>query len=220
MDNTTKKNAGVSKSDGIEIRTLLLSEVKLAAAVLARGMRDNPTNIAALGADPVFRERALEGVFRSFLSMEIATKGLVLGAFKNGTLVGVCGMMKPGCCQLAPLEKIALLPKMLWNCGVRGTGKLLSQFGNWSTHDPAKPHWHLGPVGIERELQGQGIGSELIREFSRIVDDKKATAWLETDKDVNVTFYQKHGFVVVAKDTVNGAPNWFMERNTMKSGSA
>ncbi len=125
--------------------------------------------------------------------------------------------MRPGCCQLAPPEKIGLLPTLLWNCGLGGTGKLLSQFGNWSTHDPARPHWHLGPVGIEREMQGQGVGSLLLREFSRIVDDEQALAWRETDKDINVCFYRKHGFDVVAEDTVNGVPNWFMERKSKTS---
>jgi len=67
-------------------------------------------------------------------------------------------------------------------------------------------------VGIERDLQGQGIGSLLIREFSRIVDAENLSAWLETDKDVNVSFYRKHGFEVVAEDAVNGVQNWFMER--------
>jgi len=199
-------------SAAIEIRTIAHSEIDCAAAVLGRGMRDNPLHTAAFGGDPAFREKALAGVFRAFLAMEVATKGLVVGAFKNGSLVGVCGMMRPHCCQLAPPEKLALLPKLLWHCGVRGTGKLLSQFGHWSTHDPASPHWHLGPVGIERDLQGQGIGSLLIREFSRIVDAENLSAWLETDKDVNVSFYQKHGFEVVAEDAVNGVQNWFMER--------
>lgn len=204
----------MANSEAIEIRTLAPSEVRLAAAVLGRGMRDNPLHIAALGVDSSFREKALTGVFRAFLAMEVATKGLVVAAFKNGSVVGVCGMMRPGCCQLAATEKITLLPTLLWNCGARETGKLLSQFGHWSTHDPSTPHWHLGPVGIERELQGQGIGSLLLREFSRIVDHEKTTAWLETDKEVNVSFYRKHGFAVVAQDAVNGVPNWFMERST------
>lgn len=199
-------------TDAMEIRTITTSEVQLTAAVLGRGMRDNPLHITAFGGDPTFREKALAGVFRAFLAMEVATKGLMVGAFKNGFLVGVCGMMRPGCCQLAPPERIALLPKLLWNCGIGGTRKLLSQFGNWSKHDPDRPHWHLGPVGIETEMQGQGIGSLLLREFSRIVDGEKATAWLETDKEINVSFYRKHGFDVVAEDTVNGVPNWFMDR--------
>jgi ribosomal protein S18 acetylase RimI-like enzyme len=201
-------------SEAVEIRALAPSDVRLAAAVLGRGMRDNPLHIAALGVDPASREKALTGVFRAFLAIEAARKGRVLGAFKKGALVGVCGMMRPGACQLTPVEKVAMLPKLLWSCGIGGTAKLLSRFGNWSKHDPAEPHWHLGPVGVERELQGQGIGSRLLCEFCRIVDEEKAAAWLETDKDINVAFYRKHGFEVIAEDTVNGVPNWFMKRQS------
>jgi len=196
----------------MEIRTIRSSEVPVAAAVLGRGMRDNPLHVVALGHDPTVRERALTGVFRSFLAMEVAKKGRVVGAFKDGALVGVCGMMRPGCCQLAPPERVVLLPRLLWHCGLGGTGKLLSQFGNWSRLDLAAPHWHLGPVGIEPELQGQGVGSLLLREFSRMVDTEATAAWLETDKEINVSFYRKHGFEVAAEKVVNGLPNWFMKR--------
>lgn len=207
-------------TDSITTRMIVAAETRVAADVMARGMRDNPLHVSAFGESPAFRESALAGVFRAFLSMEAARKGHVLGAFKDNILVGVCGMMRPGCCQLSLSERIALLPKLLWNCGFRGTGRLLSQFGNWSKHDPHEPHWHLGPIGIERELQGQGMGSLLLREFCRIVDSEKMTAWLETDKEVNVLFYRKHGFEVVAEDIVNGVRNWFMERKARTQEAA
>lgn len=196
----------------VSIRDLDARETDHAADVLAQGMRDNPLHIQALGERPDTRERALAGVFRSFLHMEATKKGRVLGAFRQDALVGVWGMMKPGCCQLAPGEKLSLLPKLVCHCGLKGTGRLLAQFGNWSKHDPHEPHWHLGPVGILRELQGQGIGSLLMKEFCSIVDADRLPSWLETDKEVNVTFYRKHGFEVVAEDEVNGARNWFMKR--------
>lgn len=197
----------------LDLRPLVLGEVGQAANVLARGMRDNPLHVAALGQHPAARARALAGLFRGFLAMEVAEKGRVVGAFQNGTMVGVCGMMRPGCCQLAPLEKVTLLPKLLWHCGFKGTGRFLAQFGNWSRHDLPTPHWHLGPVGIVPELQGKGIGSQLMRDFCAFLDAGKAAAWLETDKEINVTFYRRHGFEVVAEDTVNGVANWFMERS-------
>ncbi len=193
--------------DDVGVREILYTEVSAAASTLGRGMRDNPLPVSALGDDPACREKALTGVFDAFLGLEVARKGKVLGAFKDGALIGVCGMMKPGCCQLTPPEKIVLLPNLLWNCGLRGTGRLLGPFGAWSKLDPRAPHWHLGPVGIEREWQGKGIGSLLMREFCRRVDGEKAAAWLETDKKINVRFYQKHGFEVMFEQPVNGTPN-------------
>lgn len=200
------------QADGIEVRPIRRSEVPQAASVLGSGMRDNPLHVAALGINADARVRRLTGVFRAFLALEEASKGRVLGAYREGNLVGVCGMMAPGRCQLAVPEKIALLPGLVRHCGLAGTGKLLAQFGAWSRHDPAAPHWHLGPVGVLPELQGQGIGSQLLRAFCRIVEEGGQSAWLETDKEINVAFYRRHGFEVVAEDTVNGVPNWFMER--------
>ncbi len=52
-------------------------------------MRDNPLHVAALGENPTVREQALAAVFRAFLAMQVATKGLVVGAYKHGSLVGV-----------------------------------------------------------------------------------------------------------------------------------
>lgn len=206
-------------TDSITIQMITPTETRAAGEVLGRGMRDNPLYISALGENPAFREKAATGMSRAILGMEVAKKGRVLGALKEGRLVGVCGMMRPGCCQLSPAEKIALLPKLLVHCGF-GTGRMLSWLGKWSKHDLKESHWHLGPIGIERELQVQGIGSLLMREFCRIVDAEKATSWLETDKDINVSFYRKHGFVVVAEDKVIGVPNWFMVRRSKAETNA
>ncbi len=199
-------------TDTLQIRHVTPPEIAIAAAVLGRGMRDNPLSVQAMGSAPAFREQALTGVFRAFIGLEIAKKGEVLGAFQDGRLVGVCGMMRPGCCQLAPGEKIALLPRLLMSCGVRGTGRLLAQFGAWSKRDLKEPHWHLGPVGIERELQGRGIGSRLLRAFCDHMDAEHSAAWLETDKARNVTFYKKFGFEVLREEPVNGTTNWYMQR--------
>ena len=46
----------------------------------------------------------------------------------------------------------------------------------------------------------------------RIVDEHQGVAYLETDKAINVTFYERQGFEVVAEEVVLGTPNWFMRR--------
>lgn len=195
----------------IQIRELLYPDVTNGSKVLGRGMRDNPLHLKAFGNNPSFREHALTGVFFAFLRMEVK-KGKVLGAFLNDRLVGVCGMLPPGYCQLTPSEKIKLLPTLLINCGFKGTVQMLKWFAEWTKKDYTKPHWHLGPVGVERELQGQGIGSLLLNSFCNYMDKEKSISYLETDKPENVKFYQKFGFEVLARAYVIGVPNWFMIR--------
>ncbi len=51
-----------------------------------------------------------------------------------------------------------------------------------------------------------------MRERSQSASADATAAWLETDKEINVSFYRKHGFEVAAEGVVNGVPNWFMER--------
>jgi len=70
----------------------------------------------------------------------------------------------------------------------------------------------MGPVGIEPSAQRQGIGSALLTAFCVQMDAYGAVAYLETDRQANVHFYQKFGFAVVAEADVMGVPNWFMSR--------
>ena len=78
--------------------------------------------------------------------------------------------------------------------------------------DPDAPHWHLGPVGVLRSRQGSGIGRELMKSFCGRMDAERAAAYLETDKDANVRFYEKSGFQGVGRKDVVGIPCWFMSR--------
>jgi len=195
----------------IEIRDLSSGETDTAAAVLGRGMRDNPLHVQAFGADPDARERALTHVFQGVLRQYVS-KGSVLGAFSSGTIVGVCAMVKPGRCQPSGGERLRLLPEAISGAGLGGTVRLLKWVGTWARHDPREPHWHLGPVGVERHLQRQGIGGSLLRVFCQRMDAFGAMAYLETDKQENVAFYERFGFEVRAEEPVLEVPNWFMAR--------
>ncbi|MGO9057662.1 MAG: hypothetical protein ACLQU2_09800 [Candidatus Binataceae bacterium] len=55
-----------------------------AADLTARAMRDNPLNIAALGADAEHRAERMRKMFSIALPMTIR-KGVVLGAFEGTT---------------------------------------------------------------------------------------------------------------------------------------
>jgi hypothetical protein len=197
---------------GVDVRPLVQAETAAAAAVLGRGMRDNPIHERAFGPDPGRREAALTRLFGAVLSGHVE-KGSILGAFSSGTLVGVCSMAPPGGCQLSGMDKLRMIPTLVGAGGLGSALRALRWAGAWAGHDPKAPHWHLGPVGVERALQGKGVGGALLRVFCARMDKDRAMAYLETDKPENVAIYEHFGFRTVAQDQVLGIPNWFMVRN-------
>jgi GNAT superfamily N-acetyltransferase len=121
-------------------------------------------------------------------------------------------MVPPGRCQLSGIEKLGMIPTLIRAGGVGSALRTVSWAGAWAQHDPAECHWHLGPVGVDRLLQGKGVGSALLRAFCQQMDAADATSYLETDKRENVAIYEHIGFRTVAEDQVLGITNWFMRR--------
>ncbi len=68
------------------------------------------------------------------------------------------------------------------------------------------PYWGLP------EYRGKGIGSRLMQIFCKQVDSCSAMAYLETDLDENVRFYDKFGFKVVSESRIFNIENRYMTR--------
>ena len=195
-----------------ELRQLRRTDLEPAALILARAMRDNPAHVHAFAiSDADRRRRALERFFRPVL-LGRHQRGLIYGAYRNHALVGICCMARPGSCQPAFLEKLRVLPAVVFGNPPGTAHRVLNWTKAWAHRDPIAPHWHLGPVAIEPRVQRQGIGSALLTAVCAHVDARGAVTYLETDRQANVHFYQKFGFTVVAEANVLGVPNWFMSR--------
>ncbi len=80
--------------------------------------------------------------------------------------------------------------------------------------DMPEAHWYLMILGVDTVRQGQGVGGGLIQPIIARADSDGLPCYLETMKERNVTFYQKHGFVVVVEgDLPKGGPYfWTMKR--------
>ena len=201
--------------EGLEIGALDASEIDQALGVLARGMRDNPLHVAAFGDDPERRLRA----FRQLMGAAFAVIGIhthmLAARDADGTIIGVCGMMPPGACLPNVGQQLRMLPRLLQN-GPSVAGRTMRWLGAWSGRDPKGRHWHLGPLAVDAHLQGMGIGSRLMRAFCAQMDAAGDDAYLETDKLVNVRFYERFGFEVIGEQEVLGVPNWFMLRRDQR----
>jgi ribosomal protein S18 acetylase RimI-like enzyme len=82
----------------------------------------------------------------------------------------------------------------------------------WSARDLDERHSHLGPLAVDADLQGRGIGTRILSEYCRRLDRPGEVGYLETNKPENVRLYEHHGFTVIGTDTVIGVSNWFMRR--------
>jgi GNAT superfamily N-acetyltransferase len=196
----------------VTIRELAERDLPSAVGVVARGMRDNPIHIAALGADADLRGRRLIRMFTIALPA-IVSRGVVLGAFDGGTLVGIAGMMAPGQCQPSLGEKVAVMPRLVPSVGGGAFARVGRWMSAWAQHDLREPHWHLGPVAVDAHLQRTGIGTVLMKEYCARLDRERVAGYLETDKPSNVAFYERFGFETVGSTPVLNTPNWFMKRD-------
>ena len=196
----------------VRVKEIGLTELGKTAGLLGRGMCDNPADLRVFRiGDRERRIRALARFFEPVLR-SLYARGLILGAFRDSTLAGVCAMARPGFCQATAFEKLQLAPTVILGSPIGTTARVLKWSGEWQRRDPRGPHWHLGPVAVDPLFQHQGIGSTMLSVFCACMDGFSAVAYLETDKSENVRFYQKFGFTVVGQADVLGVPNWFMSR--------
>ena len=78
------------------------------------------------------------------------------------------------------------------------------------------PYIHLLIMGVSQEFQGKGFGGKLLRAVIEKADTEKKPIYLETQKEENVSLYEKYGFDVRKKlilPVVN-TPMWVMVRNS------
>ena len=204
MEKKARRNLG-----GLEIGAADPSEMEAVLGVIARGMRDNPTHVAALGENSERREKRVRRIFSRVLP--VMGHSLILARHPDGTILGVLGMAAPGRCQANAKQRMQLMLGLL-PLGPRALSRSLRWVGTWEKRDPEERHWHLGPVAVDAHLQGMGIGSKLMRIFCAQMDAAGEDAYLETDKPENVRFYERFGFEVVGEQEVIGVPNWYMAR--------
>jgi ribosomal protein S18 acetylase RimI-like enzyme len=81
-------------------------------------------------------------------------------------------------------------------------------------HHPDDPHFYLLALGVEPELQGRSIGTQLMRPVLERCDRERIPAYLESSKQRNVPLYERNGFRVQRTvDLPNGGPRvWLMWR--------
>ena len=62
--------------------------------------------------------------------------------------------------------------------------------------------WYLYNLSIKKDAQGKGIASKLLRPMLEFCDDEKMVAYLETNKESNVSLYKHYGFELKKEELI------------------
>lgn len=177
------------------------NDIQKSAKVLSIAMLNNPHHIGVFLGNSENERLEIE---KMFLELFNSLPGIVFLAKENEIIIGV--MRMKSC-----IGKVFDDPDVFEDENDINWRKSV-WFKEWAEHDPVEQHWHLGPIGVLPSHRGMGVGTELMQRFCKEVDNCSAKAYLETDLDENVRFYEKFGFKVISKSNIFKVENRYMLR--------
>jgi len=190
-----------------EVRAGTASDIQSITAALVKAFHDDPvmTHIFRKG-----RPKKSAAFFVSD-SKRSLTKG-ALYTTAGGPPQGGAIWMAPGRWKIGGLELLGQLP-MLFRVGA-DTPRSLALLSQVEKAHPEEPHWYLAVLGTAPEHQGKGVGSALMSPILQTCDAEGIPAYLESSKESNIPFYQRHGFELRDEIKVKNGPTlWPMWRD-------
>ena len=191
--------------------------VRATSEMLARAFHDDPPNVWMF-PDEDKRRTAMLSDFRMAIkygvrygkvySTDGSNEGAAVWLPPDQPTTSMLRMMRVGFWDLAfaPLKLgVGFMPRFF---------AAMSKIDELHKTDAPRRHWYLMVLGVDPARQGQGVGSALIQPGLEQADRDRVPCYLETAKEINVTFYKKHGFEVVREiDLPRGGPRlWTMLR--------
>ncbi|MHA6793939.1 GNAT family N-acetyltransferase [Pseudonocardia bannensis] len=200
---------------GIEasVRTAAAADVPGLSRMLARAFHDDPV-ITWLFPDEAARLRRARLTFAVFTGrLHLPGGGVQVAAGPDGTPAAAALWDPPGQWRTPISRMITTVPAIVRAMGRRTWFGLRYSAATEKVH-PTRPHWYLATLGTEPALQGEGLGSRLLRARLADCDRSGVPAYLESSKPANIGYYERFGFTVTGELTLpNGGPTiWPMWR--------
>jgi len=175
--------------------------------------------------DAFSEESMWKEVFKNEEKNRALTEVMVRFCLKYGNVVSTSQNIE-GVMAIAPYDK-AMTTWRIIRCGafflsmqIAGEAKIM-QVLTKAVEEAKKslnsgPYIHLLIMGVSQEFQGKGFGGQLLRAVIEKAEIEKLPIYLETQKETNVSLYEKYGFSVKKKvilpDPLN-LPMWLMIRS-------
>jgi len=198
-------------AEALPIGPLLPHELEDAARVLARAFRDNPLNVAVIGAgDPARRLRCNLHGLRASLPVA-RERARVLVARSGGRPCAALIALPAGAWPL-PLPPFPAQLRCLLGQGWRVARRWGEVFAALAALHPPEPHRYLGTLGVDPEHQGSGRGRRLLDAWLATLPGDGLPVYLETDRRENLAFYAGAGFALEREARILDVPVWCMRR--------
>ena len=189
------------------VRRATLADLDTMARTLAAAFDDDPIYNWVMRQD-ARRAQAMHHFFteevREYLDAPGATAAggydATKQAWTTGTGDGVAlWSAPPGGHRLSIAELLRAAPVFLPDTGLARLPRLLWLLHATEAKYPRIPHWYLCVLGVGPSTQGTGVGSALVRTVLDEADRDRLPAYVESSKERNLPFYERHGFRVVER---------------------
>lgn len=180
-------------------------QVRVASAQDVRHLAS--TLADAFYEDPVFRwlmpdDRTRLARLRRFYKIELRYVGLARGrAWTSSDLGGAAITAPPGAWRVPP--RAVLLQGSLFGVHLHRAARLLGAI-EW--RHLREPHYYFAHIGVAPDLQGNGLGSRVMRPTLDRCDAEGLPAYLEASSERSAALYERLGFRLLRELKVAGSP--------------
>jgi GNAT superfamily N-acetyltransferase len=194
-----------------QVRQATGADIDTMCDALVKSFADDPVMMW------VFKTPATRAKKSRALFVTSARRALVKGAaYVSGDPArGGAIWLAPGNWKTAGLELLKDIP-MLFHLGA-DVPRGLSLINTLEKAHPTEPHWYLEILGTDPAHQGKGVGSAMLTPILSRCDEDGIPAYLESSKEKNIPFYNRHGFQVTGELRAKDSPTlWSMWRDPQR----
>ena len=194
----------------VNVRKVTKDDRSRLVAVMARAFDDDPMANWFAAQDKRRARRVLD--FMDVAYRMTAPYGEV---YTTEGIEGGAAWTPPGKWKMGVLQQLMLMPAMVRIATVKRIPQVLGGLNAVEKKHPHEPHFYLLGLGVEPDLQGRGVGTQLMAPVLERCDREGIAAYLESSKEVNVPLYERNGFKVTERFQVpnGGPPIWLMWRD-------